>query len=224
MLANKVVIIEDDNDVGTYLRDLLSKNHYIVKLLKDGSTAIKQIEQNRPDLVILDLGLPTVGGETVCAEVKNMYPDLPIIILTARAGSSNIVKGLKIGADDYIGKPFESEELLARMQAVLRAYHINGGKLKVDNLELDNRTMEVTRNGKNINLTAQEFRLLEYLMNNKGHVLSRDLILNKIWNNWSEVETRVVDVYIGYLRKKIDAGYKKKLIQSVRGFGYAIKE
>lgn len=224
MLTNKIIVVEDDQDVGMYLRDLLSKNGYSVMLLNDGSSAIREIEKNKPDLMILDLGLPTIGGETVCAEVKKLYPDVPVIILTAKGGTSNVVKGLRMGADDYIAKPFEAEELLARMQSALRAYHIGAEVLKVGDLELNNQTLEVSRAGKKITLTAQEFKLLEFLMYNKGRVLSRDLILNRIWNNWSEIETRVIDVYIGYLRKKVDAGFKKKLIQSVRGFGYAIRE
>lgn len=220
----KILVVEDDADLGLYLKMFLSEKGYTVKLLTDGAAAIKQIENNRPDLVILDLGLPKIGGETVCRESKKIYPDLPIIILTARDGTSNIVKGLNIGADDYVAKPFESEELLARISAAMRAYNTQTNKLVVADLELDAVSITVKRGTKTIKLTSQEFKLLEYLMSNKNRVLSRDLILNRIWDNWSEVETRVVDVYIGYLRKKIDTGFKKKLIQSVRGFGYLIKE
>lgn len=224
MLNNKIVVVEDDRDIGYYIRDLLSEHGYSVHLLDAGLAAIKQVEKTKPDLLILDLGLPDVGGETVCAEVKKIYADLPIIILTARGGTTDIVKGLSLGADDYIGKPFESAELLARVQATLRARHSQGIVLQVRDLVLNSETMEVVRGKKNIRLTAQEFKLLEYLMNNKGRVMSRDIILNRIWDNWSEVDTRVVDVYIGYLRKKIESGFKEKLIHSVRGFGYSIKE
>lgn len=220
----KILVVEDDEAIGKFLEELLTENAYTVKLESHGIRAIKQMEKIRPDLLLLDLGLPELGGETVCKEAKKMYPDLPVIILTARQGTSNVVKGLHLGADDYIPKPFEADELIARIEAALRAYNLQEAILKVDDLELNNKTMEVRRGEKKISLTAQEFRLLEYLLLNKGRVLSRDNILNRIWNNWADVETRVVDVYIGYLRRKIDNGHTKKLIQSVRGFGYTIKD
>lgn len=224
MITTKVLIVEDNQDIGQFLRDLLVDEGYAVELIRDGTEAIKTIERNRPDIVLLDLGLPNIGGETVCIEAKKIYPDLPVIMTTAKDGTNNIINGLDVGADDYLVKPFEGAELLARMKATLRAYHKKEDVLQIADLKLNNTTMEVSRSGKKITLTAQEFKLLEYLMNNKGRVLSRDNILNRIWDSWSEVETRVVDVYIGYLRKKIDANYPKKLIVSVRGFGYSIKD
>lgn len=223
-MVNTIVIVEDDPDLREYLREILLDNNYAVKDAADGATALKEIKKAQPDLVILDLGLPSMGGETVCLEVKKMFPNLPIIILTAKGTNADMVKGLDLGADDYIAKPFETNVLLARIKARLRAQKSVDTQLKVADLVLDNRTMEVSRGKKNIKLTPQEFRLLEYLMNNKGKVLTRDMILNRIWLYAPDIETRVVDVYIGYLRKKIDTGFKDKLIQSVRGFGYLIKE
>ena len=153
------------------------------------------------------------------------YKDLPVIILTARDSISDIVQGLNLGADDYITKPFVADEFLARIKARLRR---QGGDsdalLKVADLELNNKTLEVKREGQIIQLTPQEFKLLQYLMNNKGRILTREMILNRIWLYSSDVETRVVDVYMGYLRKKIDNNHPKKLLHSIRGFGYVIKE
>jgi len=150
---------------------------------------------------------------------------LPVIILTARDSISDIVQGLNLGADDYITKPFVADEFLARIKARLRR---QGGDsdalLKVADLELNNKTLEVKREGQIIQLTPQEFKLLQYLMNNKGRILTREMILNRIWLYSSDVETRVVDVYMGYLRKKIDNNHPKKLLHSIRGFGYVIKE
>ena len=157
-------------------------------------------------------------------EVRKNYPELPVLILTAKDSVRDIVHGLNLGADDYMTKPFVGEELLARVQARLRDRGTGSTLLKVADLELDTHTLEVKRAGKLIKLTPQEFKLLQYLMNNKGRILTRDMILNRIWPSSFEIETRVVDVYMGYLRKKIDQDHNKKLLQSARGFGYTIKE
>jgi len=147
-----------------------------------------------------------------------------VIILTARDSTADVVQGLDIGADDYITKPFTAEELLARIRARLRQRGQNNHKLEIADLELDTKSLEVKRGSKLIKLTPQEFKLLEYLMSNQNQVLTREMILNRIWPSAPDVETRVVDVYIGYLRKKIDTGFENNLIHSVRGFGYVIKQ
>ncbi len=147
-----------------------------------------------------------------------------MVILTAKDAVSDIVQGLNLGADDYITKPFVADEFLARLNARLRKQGATDTILKIADLELNNKTLEVIRSGKRIQLTPQEFKLLQYLMTNKGRILTREMILNRIWLYSSEVETRVVDVYMGYLRKKIDSDFPKKLLHSVRGFGYVIRE
>lgn len=223
-MVKKILVVEDDTGLQKYLKELLINNDYSVQAVSDGVAALNTIGTMPPNLVILDLGLPNLSGEEVCKEVRKKYPDLPVLILTAKDSISDIVQGLNIGADDYITKPFVPDVLLARIKARLRHNGIDDSKLKVGNLELDNKSLEVKRDGKSIRLTRQEFKLLEYLMNNKGRVLTREMILNRVWLYSQDIETRAVDVYIGYLRKKIDSGYKKKLIQSVRGFGYVIKE
>lgn len=219
-----ILVVEDDEEIRNYLKEILIQKGYMAKAVGDGVAAVNEIKKRRADLVILDLGLPNLAGESVCAEIKKMYPEIPIIILTARGTSMDMIKGFNLGADDYVAKPFEVEVLLARIKARLRNQNGEDAKIKVADLSIDLNTLEVKRGSKKIHLTPQEIKILEYLMHNKGRVLTRDMILNRIWLYSSEVETRVVDVYIGYLRKKIDSGFKKKLIHSIRGFGYTIKE
>ena len=221
-MMNNVLIVEDDQGIQEYLKEFLLENGFSVQSASDGTTALQALKKSPPDLVVLDLGLPNITGEAVCMEIRKKYPDLPVIILTAKDTTSDIVKGLSLGADDYVTKPFDAEELLARIKVRLR--HGDDSELKVGDLEVNNKTFEVKRDGKLLQLSPHEFKLLQYLINNKGRVLTREMILNRVWQYSYEVDTRVVDVYIGYLRKKIDQGFKKKLIQSVRGFGYMIKD
>ena len=221
-MINKILIVEDDLGLQEYVKELLLDNGYSAEVASDGISALNTLKKSQPDLVILDLGLPKIAGEAVIADIKKKYPDLPVVILTAKDESSDIVHGLNLGADDYITKPFVAEILLARIKARLR--HSEDILLQADNLELNNKTFEVKRGEKQIVLSPHEFKLLQYLLSNKGRVLTREMILNRVWLYSYEVDTRVVDVYVGYLRKKIDSGEKKKLIQSVRGFGYMIKE
>src|SRR5882724_813756 len=219
-----ILIVEDDKGLQKYLKELLLDNGYAVNVASDGIAALEYLKKTQPDMIVLDLGLPTMSGESVCQEVRKKNKDLPIIILTAKDSVTDIVQGLNLGADDYITKPFIADEFLARIKARLRKQGGTESIMQVGDLELDSKTMEVKRHGKMIQLTPQEFKLLQYLMSNKGRILTRDMILSRIWLYSSDVETRVVDVYIGYLRKKIDSGYPKPLIHSVRGFGYVIKE
>jgi two-component system response regulator MprA len=223
-MTQSILVVEDDKGLQKYLRELLLDNGYAVQIASDGIIALDNLAKTQPDLVVLDLGLPNMSGETVCLEVRKKYKDLPVIILTARDSISDIVQGLNLGADDYITKPFVADEFLARIKARFRRQGEADTTLKVSDLELNNKTLEVRREGKIIQLTPQEFKLLQYLMTNKGRILTREMILNRIWLYSSDVETRVVDVYMGYLRKKIDSNYSKKLLHSIRGFGYVIKE
>lgn len=224
-MVHTVLIVEDDKGLQKYLKELLLDNGYSAKISSDGIEALEMLSKTQPDLMVLDLGLPNMSGEAVCAEVRKKYPELPVMILTAKDSIDDIVQGLNLGADDYMTKPFVADEFLARIKARLRRQ--DGGSesvLQVADLTLNSKTLEVTRAGKKIQLTPQEFKLLQYLMNNKGRILTREMILNRIWLYSSDIETRVVDVYMGYLRKKIDTGFSKKLLHSVRGFGYVIKE
>lgn len=219
-----ILVIEDDRDFQSYLKDLLTENGYSVKVASKGIIGLNLIGQLEPDLVILDLNLPDMNGEGVCLEIKKKYPELQVIMLTGKDTISDKIQGLKMGADDYITKPFIAEEFLARVAARLRNKTKTQTKIVVDDLEVDSKKFQVKRGDKLISLTPQEFKLLEYLISNKDVVLTREMILNRIWIYSPDIESRVVDVYIGYLRKKIDSGFKKKLIHSIRGFGYTIRD
>jgi DNA-binding response OmpR family regulator len=224
-MVQTILVVEDDKGLQKYLKELLLDNGYSVKIAGDGIEALDTLTRTQPDLLVLDLGLPNMSGEAVCSEVRKKYPELPVIILTAKDSINDIVQGLNLGADDYMTKPFVADEFLARIKARLRRKDgSNEALLEVSDLKLNSKTLEVTRGDKMIQLTPQEFKLLQYLMNNKGRILTREMILNRIWLYSSDIETRVVDVYMGYLRKKIDADHEKKLLHSVRGFGYVIKE
>jgi DNA-binding response OmpR family regulator len=223
MSAN-ILIVEDDKPLQKYLKELLLDNGYSVTLASDGVEAIAALEKVEPDLVVLDLGLPKISGESVCREIRERFPQIRVIILTAKDSVADVVQGLQLGADDYMTKPFVADVFLARIEARLRRMQGNDAKLTVGDLVMDTVSHTTKRGDKEISLTPQEYKLLHYMMMNKGRVLTRDMILNRIWLFSPDIETRVVDVYVGYVRKKIDSGFTKKLIQSVRGFGYVIKE
>lgn len=222
-MSKNILIAEDEDIIRGYVKDILAENGFMVHAASDGAQALSMIKKIVPDLVVLDLGLPKVSGEAVFAEIKKSFPKLPIIILSARNKPRDIVEGFNLGADDYVSKPFTGEELMARINARLKGTTIPS-RLQIADLVLDQNTFEAKRGKKDLELTPTEFRLLEYLMNNKGRVLTREMILNKIWQSSPDIETRVVDVYVGYLRKKVDEGFDNKLIKSVRGFGYTVKE
>jgi DNA-binding response OmpR family regulator len=220
MIAN-ILLVEDDKNIREFLSNALMESDFGVKSTGDGAKALNLIKEDNIDLVILDLGIENVSGETVCIEAKKINPSLPIIILTAKNRAEDVVKGLGLGADDYISKPFDYDELHARIKTRLKLNQ--SSIIEVEDLKLNKASLEVTRGDRKLDLTAKEIKLLEYLMLNRGIVLSRERILNHVWKYSLDVETRVVDVYIGYLRNKVDKGEEKKLIESVRGFGYVIK-
>ena len=217
-----IVVIEDDNEIRDYVTQVLVDHGYLVKSAASGVEGIKTVEKHSPELVLLDLKLPDISGEALCRQFKEDFPEIKIMILTAKDTPEDIARGLNIGADDYLSKPFAPQELLARIAARLRSSGQTDA-LEIADLVLNPKTHEVTRSGQPIDLSPQEFKLLHYLMNNANQVLNREMILSHIWGAATDVETRVVDVYIGYLRKKIDKPFSKPLIKSVRGFGYIIK-
>lgn len=221
-MHNKILIVEDDEAIRNGISGVLTENNYLVETAEDGAIALDMVKKSPPDLVVLDLNLPKITGESVCSEIKRNHKEIPVIMLTAKNRSADVVQGFTLGADDYMSKPFELKELLVRIQVRLKS----GGteKITISDLTLDPKSITVTRAGREIQLSPHEFRLLEYLMSNCGKVLTRDMILNRVWQYSYDVDSRVVDVYVGYLRKKIDNGHAQKLISSVRGFGYTIKE
>ena len=223
-MISTILIVEDDEGIQSYLKQLLLDHNYNVITASNGVSALKIIKKTQPDLVLLDLALPDISGESILQQIHSEYPDLRVIILTAKDTTQNMVQGLNLGADDYLTKPFVAEVLIARIQARLRRAGSENTVLSIADLELDTQTLVVKRDGKEISLTPQELKLLQYMMQNQGRILTRDMILNRLWMSAIDVDTRIVDVYIGYLRKKIDSGFSKKLIHSVRGFGYILKD
>lgn len=223
-MSTSILVIEDNPDLQTYLREILVEERYMVHI---AGTAVKGRElffDVNPDLVILDLHLPDIDGETIRNEFKKVSPTTPIIILTAENSPQAIARNLRAGADDYISKPFTSEELLARVSVRMREMRDSNSILKANDIEVNKDSLEVSVKGKYIDLTKTEFELLLYLMENKNKILTREMILSRVWSTNPDIETRVVDVYVGYLRKKLEQFSDGKLIYSKRGYGYSIKD
>jgi DNA-binding response OmpR family regulator len=223
-MQTMVVVVEDEQPVREHLTQLLQDNGFLVTGTGMGTEVEGIMEKIRPQLVLLDLQLPDIQGQSICRQIKRNDPETVVIMLTSKDTPQDISEGFDIGADDYIKKPFSDEELIARIKARLKQQTDENEMLTVGDISLNMKTYKLTRDGKEIPLTPQEFKLLEYLIRNANRVLTREMILNRIWLYSPDIESRVVDVYIGYLRKKIDAGYDKKYIHSVRGFGYMFKE
>lgn len=219
----RVLVVDDDRPVLSFLKRGLEAEHYAVDVAENGTEAAAMAEQADYDLVILDLNLPGLDGLDVLKQVRSRKKVLPILILTSRRQVEERVKGLDLGADDYLPKPFAFSELAARVRVLLRR---SGRPLeemaRIEDLELNRLERRVTRAGKLIELTPKEFALLEYLMRNSGRCVTRAMIIEHVWNLSFDTMTNVVDVYINYLRKKIDDGFEPKLIQTIRGVGYQL--
>lgn len=221
----KVLVIEDEVRVSSFIKKGLEENNIIVSQAFDGATGFNMATREEYDVIILDIVMPEMNGLEVCTKLrKEVGNALPILMLTASGTTDDIVEGLNVGADDYLIKPFKFRELLARVRALSRRKMNNARKLRVEELEMNTETKEVFRNGKQIELTAREFRLLEYLLRNKNKVLSRADILENVWDVNHDLGTNVVEVYINYIRKKVDNGFETHLIRTVVGMGYTIKD
>lgn len=221
----KILLVEDEEKVSSFIKRGLEENGFQVTQAFDGLTGLKMAQRNKFDVVILDIIMPEINGLEVCRQLKTEFgSDISIIMLTASGTTDDIVEGLNIGADDYLVKPFKLRELLARVRAVGRRQSTHAQKVMVLDLVLNRETKEVKRGGVTIPLTAREFRLLEYLMRNKNKVMSRMDIMENVWDLNHDLGTNVVDVYINYLRKKVDHGFEPQLIKTVVGMGYVVKE
>jgi DNA-binding response OmpR family regulator len=221
----KVLVIEDEVRVSSFIKKGLEENNILVTQAFDGATGFKMATRDEYDVIILDIVMPEMNGLEVCTQLrKEVGNALPILMLTASGTTDDIVEGLNVGADDYLIKPFKFRELLARVRALSRRKMNNARKLHVEELEMNTETKEVFRKGKQIELTAREFRLLEYLLRNKNKVLSRVDILENVWDVNHDLGTNVVEVYINYIRKKVDNGFETPLIRTVVGMGYTIKD
>ncbi|GGI31144.1 MULTISPECIES: response regulator transcription factor [Staphylococcus] len=223
----KVLIIEDEQNLARFIELELKHEQYDVDITYDGLSGLNKALQQYYDIILLDLMLPEMDGLEVCQRIRTQK-DTPIIMITAKGEIYDKVVGLDNGADDYIVKPFEIEELLARMRALVRRYgeesHSNTDIINIDGLIIDKHAFSVSFESQNIELTKTEFDLLLVLAENKNHVLQREQILDHVWGYESAVETNVVDVYIRYLRNKLKPIGKQKLIETVRGVGYVIRQ
>ena len=221
----RILVAEDDQPVASFLKKGLEAEHYAVDIVPDGQEALYMAEEYDYDLVLLDLVLPKMDGLQVLRQIRNRKKNLPVLVLTGRARIEDRVKGLDLGADDYMVKPFAFRELTARVRALLRRGDIPGVcKLQVDDLEMNLVERAVRRGERAIELTPKEFALLEYLMRNQGRAVSRPMIIEHVWNFSFDTMTNVVDVYINYLRKKLDKDSPSPLIHTIRGVGYELSE
>lgn len=223
----KILVIEDEPKVAAFIKEGLEENNYEVEVVYDGFLGRKMAVSRDFDIILMDVIIPYVNGIALCREIKGEKPGIPILMLTALGSTDDKVQGFDAGADDYLVKPFEFAELLARIRALTKRFvsvSDTGSRLHVADLDLDLNKKVAIRGEREIELTAKEFALLEYFMRNAGKVLSRALISENVWDINFDTETNVVDVYVNILRKKIDRDFERKLIHTRIGMGYIFDE
>jgi len=223
-LTMRILVVEDERKVASFVRQGLQEEGHAVEIAADGAAALELLEEAPAyDLVILDLMLPKRDGFEVLKTLRQQRSQTPVLVLTARDSVSDKVRGLDLGADDYLTKPFAFDEFLARVRALLRR---GAGQrapvFKLDDLSLDPATRQVTRGSRRIILTAREYALLEYFLRNVGRVLTRPMIAQHVWGLDFDTESNIIDVYVGYLRRKIDGDGERRLLHTVRGAGYML--
>ncbi len=221
--GTRILLVEDDRSIARLLQLELEHRRLAVQTVGDGIAAEAAIDAFAPQAIILDILLPGMDGERVLKRIRERGIDTPVLMLTARDRPSDKVRNLDLGADDYLTKPFDIDELLARLRAMLRRVQTDD-ILRVGDLEIDTDTREARRGSRRIELTGREFDLLEYLARNARHVMPRSQLLARVWRETPDADPNVVDVYIGYLRKKIDLPGEPRLIQTVRGAGFTLRE
>ena len=220
--GTRVLLVEDDRSIADFVEPELERLGFCVRCAYDGVSGLEEAKRFGPELVVLDIMLPKLDGVGVLKGLRRHSCQLPIVMLTARDATMDKVHSLDLGADDYVTKPFEMPELLARIRALLR--RTEGEEiLRVADLEVNTATREVRRGEREINLTAREYDLLEFMIRNPRRVLSREFLLSRVWDQEFSVTTNAVEVYIAYLRKKVDASGERPLIRTIRGAGYALK-
>lgn len=221
----RILVVEDDPDIAELIQRYLERAGHTVERLASGGPVLPRLRSDPPDLVVLDLMLPELDGLTICQAMRSNPPTatLPIIMLTARSDEADRVNGLEMGADDYLTKPFEFDELVARVRALLRrGQAAESSTLKFEDVEMDLVARKVTRGDDRIKLTPKEFSLLEYFMRNPNRVLTRTAIGEHVWDMNFDTESNVIDVYVSMLRRKIDRGAERPLIHTVIGVGYVL--
>ena len=219
-----MLVVEDDSEISAVLARILRSAGLEARTAPDGFEALEQIRQFRPDVTLLDLGLPGIDGIDVLRTIREAGDSRPVIALTARDATEARVEGLDAGADDYVVKPFESSELLARIRAVLRRRPPEGAaSIVAGPLELNPDSRLATMGGRDLDLTTREFDLLEYLMRNRGIVISRQRLLDEVWGYHPSAETNTIEVFISNLRGKLESGGEDRILQTVRGAGYVIR-
>jgi two-component system copper resistance phosphate regulon response regulator CusR len=220
----RVLVVEDERKVGSFIKRALEEESYAVDLCEDGAQGLDLALSGSYDVIVIDLMLPNLPGLEILRRIRKEKIHTPVLILTAQSKVDQKVKGLDAGADDYLTKPFAIDELLARVRVLLRRGAAETpGVLQVDDLILNPATREVTRDGQRIDLTVKEYALLEYFMRHAGRVLTRPMISEHVWDQDFDTFTNVIDVYVNYLRNKIDRGRSRKLIHTIRGSGYMLK-
>lgn len=220
-----MLVIEDEAKVAKFIQRGLAAERYSVDVAEDGQRGLDLATSYHYDLVILDLMLPQMDGTEVLRRIRASNPSVPVLVLTARDTLGDKISHLEAGADDYITKPFAFAELVARTKALLRRGPVNRSNVvRMADLEVDRLTQQVKRSGKRVELTSKEYALLEYLILNMGRVLSRNMILEHVWDQSFDGFSNIVDVYVGHLRSKIDDGFEPKLLKTVRGVGYVLRD
>lgn len=223
----RILIVEDEKKIADSLKQGLSENSFQAEVAYDGTVGWKMFKNQSFDLVILDINLPGMNGYELCKAIRSANDAVPVVMLTAMSAVEDKIEGFDAGADDYIIKPFDFRELLVRIRALLKRIHTTvatGTLLKAGDLVMNLDSKEVTRNEQVISLTAKEFQLLEYLLRNKNRVVSRADIALQVWDIDFDTRTNVIDVYVNYLRKKIDKGFDEPLIHTQVGMGYILKD
>ena len=219
----RILVIEDEKGIANFLRDGLTEEYFAVDIAYDGKTGLQMAHSNEYDLLLIDWMLPGLSGIEIVREIRKVNPEIPVIFLTARDTIDDTVFGLESGANDYIKKPFQFAELLARIKVQLRSKNLDNGYLVLGPIKLSPDSHQVYKDDIEITLTQKEFSLLEYLMRNKGRVCSRTKIIEHIWDIHFDADTSVIDVYINFIRKKLGLG-PKEFIFTLRGIGYIAKE
>jgi heavy metal response regulator len=221
----RILLIEDEVKVAGFVERGLTAERYAVDVARDGKSGLELALTYQYDLIILDLMLPVMDGGEVLKRLRRVNTQVPVLILTARDTLQDKVSHFERGADDYLTKPFAFAELLVRVKALLRRGPVNrSSTIRLADLELDRLSQQVKRGGRRIDLTAKEYALLEYLMANAGRVLSRNMIIEHVWDQSFDGITNIVDVYVRHLRSKVDNGHENKLIRTVRGVGYTVRD